>query len=560
MLRAVGRLARWTQRHGLAPALVLILLLTAVTLSALPSRPLARAATPSFTNLHDLIPGFDYLTWYTAETGYGFDSTFNWFGAYAIVPDGDSLYVGFGTSSPAARDGALLARYTTAGGLTRLGPAPDPPLHEQGFIDMHLAGGKLYVPGIDPCCGDILSDNGAEGSWGNYPDCAAYDDGSWCDGHQWDWGNAYVYDIAGDTLIKHRNQPDTLHTFAHWYDAATGTLYAASSGLHCCTPPPDQVDEDWSGWVFGSGNDGDDWTLLADDAGSRVPGKEEQGDSVGTYRVYDIIGFNGKLYIQWADILEAPNGSTSLDCGLASSADGGETWTRLPGVTVRCARRIEVIDGMLVAAMAAADGLVLVDSSDAVTTRTFPGFKLGGWAFNFIAADPAGNVYVVADHGRVYRTSDLTGNSWELLVAGDYEFSAIAFWPAEDALILADNGETRTATAAGISGRLWRIPAAASAVSVPVPPQPAALPTGILDWSDVPDATGYRVYAGANPYLSANQYSFYTAVAASQTALTGFGDPQHNHFFLVRAVGPDGLSPVSGRVGEFDFAIVPGGG
>jgi hypothetical protein len=80
----------------------------------------ARAA-PSIgdnANLADLLPGQDYVTWYQTHTGYAPNAAF--FGAYTLKPDDDTLYLGYGSSWPAAEDGALLASYDACAGLRGL--------------------------------------------------------------------------------------------------------------------------------------------------------------------------------------------------------------------------------------------------------------------------------------------------------------------------------------------------------------------------------------------------------------------------------------------------------
>jgi hypothetical protein len=471
-------------------------------------------------NLIDLLPGQDYVAWYQIHTGYAPNAAF--FGAYTLKPDGATLYLGYGSSRPAAEDGALLASYDACAGLRGLAS-----LNEQGFIDLHIAGGKVYVPGTDPCCGDKESDTGQSGP---------YD-------HEWDWGNAYVF-TPPDALVKHRNLPNTLHTWGMWWvDVAGGILYAATGGHMGDWPPPDQHDEHWTGRVFASSNDGDDWTLLADlDAG------------VGDYRTYDIIGFADRLYVNWSDRVEAPPGSQRYveTCGLAFSSDGGQSWTRLPNHPANCARRLAIVRGQLATQQAGRRGLVLLAANGAVSTVDFPAFRANLYTYQYVAEDGADRVYVLTEDGRIMRAANADLSDWVTLVSDDRAFVAITYWPDQDLIVVSDRGE---------NGRLWALaPAAAAPLTLPPTPAVAIGRSGANVALAMGASGDYRVYRSTSPYFLADQYNRIGVVTAGATFTDSgkIGDATQNYFYLVRAENSHGLSLFSNRVGEFDFALVPG--
>lgn len=175
----------------------------------------------------------DVAGWYAGQTGYTAEAT--WFGAYALAPAGDQLYIGFGSARPAEFDGALVARWD---GQTMTAVASLP---EQGLSDMELSGGRLYIPGTDP-----LAD--------------------------WSLGNLYVYD--GHALTQRRTLPHTIHAWDLWVEP-DGTLLVAV-GRHL----GDQ--RTWAGGIYASTDDGQTWTLDADPA-------------LGRYRTYAVARGRGGL-------------------------------------------------------------------------------------------------------------------------------------------------------------------------------------------------------------------------------------------------------------------------
>ena len=253
--------------------------------TALPSHA-STAATVAKLHLEELIPGMNYAMWYQQQTGFVPDAAH--FGAYAITPMTDTLFIGHSTGWPADKDGALLSSFDGITITAIYSPT------EQGIVAMTAVTDTLYIPGTDPCCPD-----------------------------GWESGNVYVYTPPGP-VIKYRNLPNVLHTWAIWFDEASRALYAVV-GAHL----GDNVT--WTGAVYRSTDDCRSWSLVAD-----------KSDGVGDYRTYDMVGLHNKLYIYWNDVYPAP-------CGLAESSDGGATWQRLAVPDTACRVRLAVFQDRLLA-------------------------------------------------------------------------------------------------------------------------------------------------------------------------------------------------------------------
>lgn len=166
----------------------------------------------------------DLAGWYQAQTGYRPNAEY--FGAYALAPVGEQLYIGFGTARPGEANGALLARLR-GDQLTAVGM-----MLEQGVIEIQPVDGVLWLPGPDPM-------------------------------QDWSLGNVYRY--AG-SLTQLRTLPMVIHTWG--LDAQPGRLIAAV-GRHLGD------NATWAGGLYTSLDDGATWTLDADPA-------------LGAYRTYDV--------------------------------------------------------------------------------------------------------------------------------------------------------------------------------------------------------------------------------------------------------------------------------
>jgi len=341
------------------------------------------AAAPAKSRLEELIPGMDYAAWYQQQTGFAPDAAH--FGAYAITPMTDTLFIGHSTAWPAQMDGALLSSYN---GITLTAIYS---LTEQGIVAMTAVTDTLYIPGTDPCCPD-----------------------------GWELGNVYVYNPP-DPVVKYRNLPNVLHTWAIWFDEASRALYAVV-GAHLGD------NATWTGAVYQSTDGCRSWSLVAD-----------KRDGVGDYRTYDMVGLHNKLYIYWNDVYPAP-------CGLAESSDGGATWQRLSVPDTACRVRLAVFRDRLLALTLDQRSLIAVDSAGQIQTYSLPDFRIPDLDFNYLASDRASNLYTITDDGRVVRSIDLI--SWETVAVTDRALVMIAYWPARNWIVVADRGA---------DARLWKI-------------------------------------------------------------------------------------------------------
>ena len=509
---------RWLRRFGIG----LVVLLSTCSASAgfpephwpgpdktSPSSPLY-VVTPATSAdwLAELIPGMDYGAWYTLNTHHGIS---DFFAAYAVAPLENTLYAGFGTARPGESDGALLA---SSDGITIT--AVYTPT-EQGFIDMTVISDTVYFPGPDPCCGD-----------------------------GWDWGNFYTWPSLNP---KHRNLPNILHSWGEWYDLDQDTLYVAVGGCHEGIQNPNAVtcEGNYLGKVLGSTDGAETWTEIARG--------DVQAGGIGRYRTYDIMGFNDKLYVVWNDVYENP-------CGLAESADEGNTWTRIPDLSLQatCRTRLAVYQGLLLIARADRAAIFAVGLSGSITAHELPGFEIADWAYNYLAEDGNGRLYTITDDGRVLRTADL--ETWETLISRDLSLTTVGYWPERDWLVVGDRGP---------HAKLWKIDlSASSAITIPEAPAVSATRSGDalrLDWPDVtldvvgqPAAVdGYLVYRSADPHFRSHVSNRIASPPVSECTDEIIGDGATNYFYLVRTVDETGnLSANANRVGAFTFAIVPG--
>ncbi|MCB9421438.1 MAG: alkaline phosphatase [Ardenticatenaceae bacterium] len=351
-------------------------LITAVFLATLLLIPLTqsvRTAAGSGT----LLPLTDlpsYSQWFEQQTGFPHDPAY--FGAYALTPISDTLYIGFGAGRPADMDGSLLAQ---SDGVTITAVST---LTEQGFIGMTNLNGTLFIPGVDPCCDD-----------------------------DWTLGNTYVYTPASAAFTKFRNLPDVIHGWGLWVDADDGSSYTAVSFS------PDGGD---GGGVFRSTTQAQTWTKIA----GSISG-------IGDNRTYDIIGLHNKLYVTWNDTTD------DGPCGLAVSADGGQNWNRLAGLSTLCRPRLTAFQGNLLVLRDDRAALYTVDAAGTAVTHTLP-FSVTDWAYNYATTDNTGNLYVVAADGRILRSADL--DTWETAASTNLDLVTIAYWPARNWLIVGSRG------------------------------------------------------------------------------------------------------------------------
>ena len=457
--------------------------------------PLTSPAAPLVHNLQDMLPGCDYAAWFEENTGH--EPNEHYFGNYKILSWDDALYLGFGTARPAESDGSLFARFQNAALSAIYQPS------EQGFIDMtkDTAQPVIHIPGPDP------TDPAEQG------------------GSQWDWGNTYVYTPTVGTMTKHRNLPNVIHTWG---------LESTSAGLYAAVSSHTGDYKTWTGEVFRSDDLGDSWTRIAD-----------KTDGAGHYRTYDIIQFNGKLYLVWNDVYGAP-------CGLAQSDDGGSTWERLSDFTgyTQCRSRLFIYDNKLLVLGSARDGILALHPDGSVSTHIFPDFLAQDWAYNPMAVDSQNRLYIASEDNRILRTPDL--DTWETLVASDRDFITLNYWPSEDRIVAGDRGAM---------GRLWLLNPATTAIQQPASPQPAISLNGgdvVIQWQGEAGYV-YRIYRNNSSTFTPPIQYFFDMTAQETWTDSGAGVQAGGAIYQVRSQNVAGdLSGPSILLGKFTFQLVPG--
>ncbi len=81
-----------------------------------------------------------------------------------------------------------------------------------------------------------------------------------------------------------------------------------------------------------------------------------------------------------------------------------------------------------------------------------------------------------------------------------------------------------------------------------------------LSWNHASGYTRYQVWRSASPYfdLSGPDAGWVDAAPWRYDDANAVGDPAENHYYRIVGVKNDGSVTISGRVGEFDFALRPG--
>lgn len=229
----------------------------------------------------------------------------------------------------------------------------------------------------------------------------------WCCGidptEDWSLGNIYKRSSAG-MWTKIRTLPNVIHAFGLWRDGAA--IYVAA-GAHTGD------NATWRGQVLKSVDDGITW----------------QAFDVNAYRVTDVIGFDGRLYATGLDW----NGS-DYQYELYRSDDDGQTWQTLP-VSIRYRPRLMIWNGALYAVGYDRRRLLRIAPGGTITEHTVPFFILNEW--NVLASDGL-FLYVLAENGMVWRSSDLISWSAYTYVAGAV---SIYWWP-DHGLMISDTGST----------------------------------------------------------------------------------------------------------------------
>lgn len=457
--------------------------------------PLTAPPAPSVHNLQDLLPGCDYAAWFESNTGYEPDDSY--FAGYAFLSWDTELYLGFGKARPAEASGALFARFRNHNLSAIYQPS------EQGFIDMIPDWNRplIHIPGPDPT------------------------DPAEPEGSQWDWGNTYVFDPTTDAMTKHRNLPDVIHTWG---------LESTPAGLYAAVSAHMGDYETWTGEVFRSQDDGETWEKMAD-----------KDDGVGSYRTYDIITFNNKLYVIWNDNYGEP-------CGLAASEDGGSTWPRLPEFTgyVNCRARLTIYKNQLLVLASARDGILALNPDGQVSTYIFPDFRVQDWVYHPFAVDEQERLYLVTEDNRILRTHDLQANSWETMVASDRDFITLAYWPERQQVVIGDRG---------VMGRVWLLDIRSQPVTQPLPPEVTIAIDGedvVLSWSGNPSLT-YRVYRNGQPDFTPPIQFLFDITEVSTWRDVGAAAQSEPRYYEVRSQNPAGdISAPSPTLGFFAFPLI----
>ncbi len=250
-------------------------------------------------------------------------------------------------------------------------------LLEQGVHEIHAFGGELYVPGTDPFEG---------------------------------WELGILYTRLGDgTWVTQRTLPLTIHSLGCWKDA--NGLYVVG-GMHTGD------NATWRGRVLKSIDDGQSWSAV----------------DVNGYRLYDIIGFDSSLYAVGYDWT-----GSAYTQDLHMSADAGETWSKVAGVTPAIKSRLVLHSGALIGAQASLTGLFRVAVGGTVTLHATPFTIANHW--NVLESD-ATYLYVLGSDGRVWRSIDLV--TWQVYTQVNSAIS-IRWWPGHGLMI----GDV------GTSARVW---------------------------------------------------------------------------------------------------------
>lgn len=250
-------------------------------------------------------------------------------------------------------------------------------LSEQGVHDAHLQGSDLWVCGTDP-----------------------YDD--------WTLGNIYHRDASG-SWGKIRTLPLTIHALGCWHD---GTNLYVSGGMHTGDSAT------WKGRILKSNDNGSTWSSV----------------DVNNYRLYDVIGFDSKLYTVGYDW----TGSVYTQ-DLHYSGDGA-IWTKVLGVTPAIKPRMALYNGALICVQSDMGGVIKISVGGLVENRILPFTVADYW--NVMDSDGV-YLYVLASNGNIWRTSDLL--TWELYTRVVNAIS-IKWWQGVGMMV----GDS------GVNSRIWK--------------------------------------------------------------------------------------------------------
>lgn len=82
-----------------------------------------------------------------------------------------------------------------------------------------------------------------------------------------------------------------------------------------------------------------------------------------------------------------------------------------------------------------------------------------------------------------------------------------------------------------------------------------------LSWTAVPEVSGYYLFRETAPYLVPHDPAYQVVAGLGFHDAGALGNPSNNYYYVLESACATGFrSRASNRVGEFDFALVPGGG
>lgn len=365
----------------------------------------------SLISAEKLLPNYDYFSAFNeALVNFGAPATTqsDYFGAYALTPIEDELFIGFAADRPSYNDGTTLAKFS-GGQITHLAS-----LDEQGVADMDFdpTRNEILIGGFDP----------------------AYNDG-------WDSGNSYNWNLESQTLRKSRGTglDGVLHTLGQDIDT-DGTYYAVSHSYDPTGTTPGAYKDPSSGFSFYGGlyksvNAGKSWETVE---------KVVSHNGEYTTHLFDVISSNNNLYT----LLKPYAGKLYL----VTSSDGGHTWTDMfpdGDVTLSHQRFMRFQNGFLahgIQTFGSNSYQVLIYVEGSRTVIHYLPFSMEMSPYNLIAV--AGNRVFAADgSGVIWASIDLS--TWHKIYNAKANgntsgITAIAYWSNPDKLIVAQKANRQT--------------------------------------------------------------------------------------------------------------------
>jgi hypothetical protein len=170
----------------------------------------------------------------------------------------------------------------------------------------------------------------------------------------------------------------------------------------------------------------------------------KRANLVDTYRVYDIIGFNGALYALHTEAFDFPY-------SLSKSTDGGVTWNVIAPLASSL-HRVHMIEfnNMLLMVSYDRTKFYALDSSDNITTYSLPNRYMVGASYegetyiDYNLMVVGGNyLYLIAEkqaanRQAVLRTFNL--QRWDKMDETREKLISLSYWPAMDWLVAATPG------------------------------------------------------------------------------------------------------------------------